>query len=444
MMTDESVPANVAIHVLDGMSKEDKQELLTRAEQDITPFLEGVKPIIEAVRRDGDGAVVRFAKQFDEADIAPAGIAASENDFDEAFSSLDTDLIKTLEYAADNIRRFHEAQRPQEMWMKEIRPGVLVGERSTPIESAALCSPRGKGSFPSVTLMTSIPAVVAGVKRPIILTPPGPDGKIDPGTLVAARIAGIGKVYKAGGAVAVAAAAFGTETIPRCLKIEGPGSPWVVAAKRLLAGEIASTVRAGPTESILLADVTADAWVAALDLLIEAEHGADSSVFLVTWVPELAREVQSLVPQLLAKMSAGRAKFASKVLGGRSGGIVLASSADQAIDFINDYAPEHLQVLSKNPFDYLSRIHNAAEILLGEHVPSSIANYVMGPNAVLPTSGAAKFGSPLGVHDFMKTTSIGHLTAAGFDELSAHAYRFAKYEGFDAHANAVSALRRRN
>jgi histidinol dehydrogenase len=441
-MPEESLPVMpIALHVLNDLSPKERDLLLTRTEDDLDRFLGGAAPIIEAVRCGGDAALVRFAREFDKAELDEDGIAASRADFDDAFAALHPDLIRTLEYAADNIRRYHEAQRPGDMWMKEIRPGVMVGERFSPIDSAALYSPRGKGSFPSITLMTAIPAVVAGVPVPIVLTPAGPDGRIDAATLVAARIAGVERVYKAGGATAVAAAAFGTQTVPRCCKFEGPGSPWVVAAKRLLQGRIASRVQAGPSESIVLADETADPRIAALDLLIEAEHGADSSAFLVTWSREVAEAARAAVPELWREMGKQRIAFSSAVLRGTSGGIVLARSPQQAYDFINDYAPEHLQVLSKAPFEHLVYIRNASEILLGEHAPGSIANYVMGPNAVLPTAGAARFSSPLGVHDFLKSSSVGHITATGYREMAPHTHRFARYEGFDAHANAVSDLR---
>ncbi len=441
-MTELKPPAgDIVLHELNAMSEKRRSALLTRTEDDLDRFIEGAAPIVEAVRLNGDDAIKHYATAFDDADLEKHGIAASAAEFDAAFDALEPDLIRTIEYAADNIRRFHEAQRPEAMWLKEIQPGVLVGERFTPIDSAAVYTPRGKGSFPSVTLMTAIPAVVAGVPTPIVLTPPGPDGKVDAATLAAARIAGVDRVYKAGGAVAVAAAAFGTKTVPRCLKFEGPGSPWIVAAKRLLQGKIASRVPAGPSESIVLADGTVEAGTVALDLLIEAEHGADSSAFLVTWSRDLAESVRQKIPQFLTMMDARRAGFAKSVLSGAEGGIVLADSPQQAYEFVNAYAPEHLQILSETPFDHMPHIRNAAEILLGRHAPGSIANYVMGPNAVLPTAGAARYASPLGVHDFLKSSSIGHVTAEGYSSMAPYTKRFAEYEGFDAHANAVSELR---
>ena len=391
MKTEQAAP--IAVHALSAMSKAEIAKLHIRTEGDLSAFLDGVKPIIDTVRQDGDAALVRYARQFDKAELTESTVEASKAEFDRAFDSLDSDLIETLEYAADNIRRFHEEQMPKDMWMKEIRPGVLVGERYNAIDSAALYSPRGKGSFPSVTLMTTIPAVVAGVREPIVITPPAPDGTVDAATLVAARLAGVERVFKAGGAVAVAAAAFGTQSVPKCQKIEGPGSLWVVAAKRLLSGEIASHVRAGPTESVLLVDETANPRTAALDLLIEAEHGPDSSVFLVTPSADIAKAVIDAAPEFYQHMDSKRVEYASTVLSGNNGGVVITRDMEEAYRFVNDYAPEHLQVLSKNPFDHLAHIRNASEILLGENRPSSIANYVMGPNAVLPTSGAARFGS---------------------------------------------------
>lgn len=432
----------VSLHDLSQLTNTERELLLSRAEDDLDPFIDGVRPIIDAVRTEGDEALARYARQFDGAtSLSADSIAASKADIDKAFDKIDRALIDTLEYSADNIRRFHEAQRPPEMWMKEIRPGVLVGERATPIDSVACYSPRGKGSFPSVTLMTAIPASVAGVPQPIILTPPGPDGEVDPATLVAARLAGVEQVFKAGGALAVAAAAYGTATVPRCFKIVGPGNPWLVAAKRVLVGRIDPGLPAGPSETIILADESANPFIAALDMTIESEHGPDSSSFLVTWDRQLAEAIRKAIPQYWDKQNSTLAGYSSTVLSGQRGGIVLAANAVEAYAFINDYAPEHCQVLSKTPYEHLAHIRNASEILLGEHAAGSIANYMMGPNCVLPTSAAARTHSPLGVHDFMKTCSVAHMTATGYAEMAPHTHRFATYEGFDGHANAVSELR---
>jgi len=431
----------IALYDYDKLSQIERAALLRRTEDDLSDYIEKVAPVIEEVRLKGDEAIAHFVKKFDGAEIDPAQILATEAEFDAAFDALDDEFIEVLRYAADNIRRFHEMQKPQDIWWTEIRPGVKVGERATPLDTVALYSPRGKGSFPSVTLMTAIPAVVAGVRQPVILTPPGPNGEIDPATLVAARLSGVEMVGRAGGPLAVAAAAFGTASIPKCLKIEGPGSPWFVAAKKILADEIGSRLPAGPSEVIVLADDTVPAKLAALDILIESEHGADSSGFLVTWSEELAHEARRLIPEFYQHMSDERIDYASAVLAGPRGGIVLTKTKEQAYQFINDYAPEHCQILSQDAESHLPFITNASEILLGEYAAGSLANYMMGPNCVLPTSGAAHIHSPLGVMDFMKMSSVGKVDAQGFAEMAPKTEIFATYEGFDAHANAVSSLR---
>ncbi|MEM8552409.1 MAG: histidinol dehydrogenase [Pseudomonadota bacterium] len=432
---------NVSVHILKDLSQDARAALLERAETDLAPFLAKVAPIIDAVRTEGDAALARFAQQFDKSPVAESAIASTPADFDAAFEEVDKEMIAVLEMAVDNVRRFHEAQMPQELWMKEMAPGVYCGERSSPIPSVACYVPRGKGSFPSVVNMTAVPAVVAGVPQPIIVTPPGPDGKVDAATLVAARLAGVEEVYKCGGAQAVAAVAYGTDTVPRCAKIVGPGSPWVVAAKRLLADRIDPGPPAGPSESIVLADETANGRVAALDLLNESEHGPDSSAYLVTNSRAVADAVLSAIPHYWARMGEERTGYSQAVLCGPRGGVILCETMDDAIKFTNDYAPEHLQVHSKSPYDYLSALKNAGEILLGEHSAICLGNYALGPNAVLPTNAAAMTRSPLGVHDYLKLTSIAHVTKSGYERLAPKVHRFATYEGFDAHANAVSPLR---
>jgi histidinol dehydrogenase len=290
-------------------------------------------------------------------------------------------------------------------------------------------------------MMTAVPGVVAKVPNLAIFTPPGPDGKVDAATLVAARIAGVETVYKCGGAQAVAAAAFGTETIAKAQKIVGPGSPWVVAAKRLLAGIIDPGLPAGPSEVMILADDTVSGRLAAMDLLIEAEHGPDSSAWLVTPSERVIEEALAALPELWGKMTEQRVEFSRTVLTGASGGIVLARDMDDACAFVNDYAPEHLEILSTKPFDYLGDITEASEILLGTHTPVSIANFALGPNAVLPTSKGANTYGPLSVTDFIRRSSIGYVTEKGYPEMAQAAKTLAEYEGFSSHANAVSDLR---
>ena len=371
----------------------------------------------------------------------PIACMATPEEFDAAFATLEPEVREAIAFAVESIRAFHEVQKPEAMWLKEIRPGVFAGERTTPIPSVACYVPRGKGAFPSVMMMTTIPAVIAGVPEIAVLTPPTPDGGIDAASLVAARMAGVERVYRCGGAVAVAAAAFGTRAIPRCVKIVGPGSPWVVAAKKLLADRIDTGLPAGPSESIVLADGSANGRIAALDLLVEAEHGPDSSAFLVTDSRAVAEAARAAIPDYWQHMGAERVGYTQAVLGGPRGGIVLAADMDQAIAFANDYAPEHLAVLSDEPLQYLGQLKHAGEILLGENSVITLGNYLIGPNCVLPTGGHARSWSPLSVHDFMKRTSIAQVTRAGYRVLAPYAHTLATYEGFDAHANAVSPLR---
>lgn len=433
----------VGFYELMNLSDEERKALMTRTEGDLSEFLEAVKPIIAAVREEGDSALARFAWELDKASVAADAIKVRSEEFEQALDSFDPEVTESIQFAADGIRMFHEAQMPERMRMTEVRPGVFCGERFIPIPSVACYVPRGKGAFPSVFLMTATPAVVAGVPRISILTPPGPDGRVDAATLVAARLVGVENVYRCGGAQAVAAAAYGTEAVPKADKIIGPGSPWVVAAKRLLADVIDPGTPAGPSESIVLADDTANGPIAALDLIIESEHGPDSSAFLVTNSRRVADEARSAIPQYWQSLGKMRLGFSTAVLGGPRGGIVLAPDMNAAVDFVNDYAPEHLAIHSRDPFSYLSRITNAGEILLGENTPISIGNYVLGPNAVLPTCGAARIHSPLSVYDFLKISSVGYVTAAAYDQLAQHAHRLAVYEGFDGHALAVSDIRKK-
>jgi histidinol dehydrogenase len=430
-------------HHLSELSPTQRKALLTRTETDLSSFTEKVMPIMAAVQKDGDAALARFARQFDKAPVDAASIAATDEDFARAEITVQPVMHEAMAFAADSIIRFHQAQVPDKQWMMEVRPGVFAGDRTTPIASVACYVPRGKGCFPSSVLMTAIPATVAGVDNICIITPPGPDGQIDDATLLAARLAGVRKVYKAGGAQAIAAVTFGTQTISPVRKIVGPGSPWVAAAKRLVADRVDVGTPAGPSETIVLADGTSSGRLAALDLLIETEHGPDSSGYLVTWDETVARDALAAFDDFYKDMGQQRVDYAQAVLAGPLGGVILARDEDDALSFINAYAPEHLQILSKEPRRYLDRIQHAGEILLGEHAPSTLANFVVGPSHVLPTGGWAQTGSALSVHDFLKRTSIVDVTKQGYALLAPHAKAFADYEGFDAHGNAVSSLRDR-
>ncbi len=434
---------DVSFHDLSTLDETGRAALLRRSETDLSGFIDKVGPIIEAVRTEGDAALVRFAREFDKAEIDIDGIKATEAEFDAAFDMLEPEVMEAIKFGIDNIRRFHEEQKPEAMWLKEMRPGAYAGDRFTPIRSVALYIPRGKGAFPSVTMMTAVPAVVAGVPELAIVTPPASDGSVDAATLAAARLAGVKTVYKVGGAQAVAAVTYGTETIRPALKIVGPGSPWVVAAKRLLGGVIDPGVPAGPSEAVIFVDDTVKGGLAALDLLIEAEHGPDSSAYLVTHSRRVAEEALAALPEHWARMTEQRVAFSKAVLTGKCGGIVLTQSVEDSYRFVNDYAPEHLEILSTDPFAHLGHITEAAEILMGPHTPVSIGNFGLGPNAVLPTSRWARTYGPLSVTDFVKRSSIGYVTASAYPEFATHARTLARYEGFSSHEHAVSDIRKK-
>lgn len=434
--------SSVSFHELSNVSDAAYKALLRRSETDLSGFLEKVDPIIAAVRTEGDAALARFGRELDGAKgLSEGNLKATEAEFDAAFDAVDKEVIEAIEHGIDNIRSFHEEQKPEPMWFKEIKPGAFAGDRYTPIRSVALYVPRGKGAFPSVTMMTAVPGVVAQVPDLVIFTPPTQDGGVDAATLVAARLAGVETVYKAGGAQAVAAAAFGTQTIKPALKIVGPGSPWVVAAKRRLSDVIDPGLPAGPSEAIIFADESVHGGLAALDLLIEAEHGPDSSAYLVTHSRRVAEEALAALPEHWAQMTDQRRDFSRTVLMGEQGGIVLTSSLEESYKFINDYAPEHLELLSTEPFEHLGHITEAAEILMGPHTPVCIGNFGLGPNAVLPTSQGARTYGPLSVHDFVKCSSIGYVTKPAYPQMAKHARVLAHYEGFSSHENAVSSMR---
>ncbi|PBB85309.1 MULTISPECIES: histidinol dehydrogenase [unclassified Mesorhizobium] len=432
---------DVSFHDLSALGADERASLLKRAETDLSVFAEKVRPIIQAVKDEGDAALLRFAKELDKAKISDGNLKVSEAEFDAAFDKVEKDVIESIRFGIGNIRHFHEEQRPETMWLKEVRPGAYAGDRYTPIASVALYVPRGKGAFPSVTMMTSVPAVIAGVPQIAIVTPPTADGSVDAATLVAARLAGVDTVYKCGGAQAVAAVAYGTETVKPAVKIVGPGSPWVVAAKNLLSSVIDTGLPAGPSEAIIFADDSVDGGLAALDLLIEAEHGPDSSAYLVTHSRKVAETALAALPGHWSRMTEQRVEFSRAVLTGKRGGIVLTASLEDSYRFINDYAPEHLEILSREPFAHLGQITEAAEILMGPHTPVTLANFVLGPNAVLPTSRWARTYGPLSVTDFLKRSSVGYVTSAAYPELAKHARRLARYEGFSSHENAVSEIR---
>lgn len=419
------------------MSQSDLENLMKRSETDIEELFNTVTPIINSVKEKGDMGLIELNKKLDNTDMTPSQLRATEDEFSVARKRLPEDIKRAIEKSARNIRIYHEAQKPEETWFKEIEPGVMAGEKITPIHSVGLYVPRGKGSFPSVMLMLGIPAKIANVPKIIVCTPPKPDGSADDATLFAAEVCGIQEVYKVGGAQAIAAMAFGTETIPKVHKTIGPGNSYVSAAKRLLYSKIDVGPPAGPSESIIFCDEHADPELAALDLLIEAEHGPDSTVLLVTHASKLADHVRKILPKLIDDLPEPRKKFCKTVFS-NYGGIVLTSSLEDSISFINAFAPEHLEVLVENPFFILNKITNAGEILLGPYSPITIGNFSLGVNAILPTGGFAKTFSCVTIFDFLKRTSIGYLSREGYQNAKDVASRLAQYEGFPAHTNAIT------
>lgn len=418
------------------LDEKGRKALLGRCMQDIGALEENIRKVVEDVKNNGDAAVARYTKQFDGAVVKPSNFKAGKKDFDAAEKKLPAKIKKAIEKAAENVRKYHEKQMPEPLWLTEVEAGVFAGEKITPVASCGLYVPRGKGSFPSVMIMLGAPAVVAGVEKIVAVTPPGPDGTFDDATLVAARVCGVTEVYRVGGAQAVAALAFGTKHVPKVDKIIGPGSGYVTAAKRLLYGQVDVGLPAGPSESIILADEKADPEIVAQDLLIEAEHGPDSAALLVTHSKALIKKVDAMLPKLIAALPEPRRTFCDTGMN-RYGGAVLTSSLEQSIEFVNEFAPEHLEVLTQSPFDALLQLKNAGEILLGEHTPITLGNFCLGVDAILPTGAAARSFSGVTVFDFLKRTSIGYATKQGFDALSETAKILADYEGFPAHARAV-------
>lgn len=412
--------------------------LMRRAEQDISDLLPLAQGMIDRVRAEGDAAVVEFTRKLDAPNYDHTMLRATKADFAAARQELSADVIAAIEQAHDNIRRFHEEQMPEPMWFTELQPGVMAGEKVTPVTSAGLYVPRGKGAFPSVMLMLATPAKVAGVERIVVVTPPTPDGKADAASLVAAEICGVDEVYAVGGIQAVAALAFGTETLPKVAKIVGPGSSYVTAAKRLLYGTVDVGLPAGPSESIILCDENVDPRLAALDLLVEAEHGQESAALLVTHSEAVAQGALAALPGYIAALPEWRQNFVNNVLT-NYGGVVLTNSLEESIQFVNDYAPEHLEVLVDDPFLVLPKLRNAGEILLGHYTPIPTANYCLGLNAILPTGGFARSFSSVSVWDFLKRSGVGYLSREGYQRLQGITATLADYEGFPAHAQSIRA-----
>ncbi|GER88407.1 histidinol dehydrogenase [Dictyobacter vulcani] len=430
----------VHFYELASLDRMQRARLLRRAEVAIDDLLDYVRPIVHAVRDRGDAALLEYMERFDHVQLSADKLRVTRAEIDHAHDVLDKDVHQAIKHAIQNVRSFHERQMPHEQWFTQMAPGVMAGEKITPITSVGLYVPRGKGAFPSVMYMLATPASIAGVPRIVVCTPPAPNGDVDPASLVAADLCGVHEIYRIGGAQAIAALAYGTETIQRVHKVTGPGNPYVSAAKRLLYGTLDVGLPAGPSESILLADDSADPELVARDLLVEAEHGPDSSSLLVTDSRALIEAVQKLLPAKIAALPEPRQTFCRTGFESEkgTGGLILTTDMTEAIAFTNEYAPEHLEVHVREPFALLPELKNAGEILLGSHTPTPLGNYSLGTNAILPTGGFAHTFSCTSVFDFLKRTGLGYVTREGYAQLSETTRTLAEFEGFPSHAQAVT------
>lgn len=427
----------VRILKLAKMTPAELSSLKKRAELDINNALSIAQEVIDKIRANGDAGVIEYVRKFDYQGATVENIKVTEAEFAAARETIAPEIKEAIEQAFANITKVHEGQMPEEIKLAEVDKGIFAGEKVTPIASAGLYVPRGKGAFPSVMLMLTIPAKVAGVKKVIVCTPPDKDGNVEPASLVAAEMAGVKDVYKLGGIQAIASMAIGTETIPKIDKITGPCNVYGSAAKRLLFGTVDVGLPAGPSESIILADEHTDPQLAALDLLVEAEHGPESAALLVTHSESVAVKAAEFASEYIKKLPEWRQEFCQKGLSSY-GGVLLTSSLEESIAFVNEYAPEHLEVLVKEPMAVLGDIENAGEILLGSYTPIPTANYCLGVNAILPTGGFARSYSAVSVFDFLKRSGIGYLTPEGFEKLKKTTETLATYEGFPAHAMAIA------
>jgi histidinol dehydrogenase len=390
-----------------------------------------VKTILDAVERAGDKAVLRFTRQFDKVTFAPDQMKVTPEEIKEAYYHIRKEEGDALRFAAQRIEAFHERQRTK-TWMYQDGSATL-GQVVTPIDAVGMYVPGGKAVYPSTVLMNAIPAKVAGVQRIVMCTPPQKGG-INPYLLVAADIAGVTEMYRIGGVQAIGALAFGTQTVPRVDKIVGPGNIYVATAKRMLYGTVGIDMVAGPSELLVMADERAKPAHVAADLLCEAEHDEEAQVWLVTTSASLAKEAVDLVERQLKGLQ--REKIASKSVGRHFVAFVVAT-IDEAIDVANEIAAEHLTLSVDEPFDYLERIRHAGALFLGRYTPPSVADYIAGPNHVLPTGATARFFSALSVHDYTKISNIVHYTKEELSKVKDHLVRLAQIEGFDAHAKSA-------
>ena len=392
-----------------------------------------VAEIVNDVREKGDEAVFAYTKKFDKWEIQTDNIRVTEEEIEEALAGAEKEFVEVMKRSAANIADFHKKQL-RNSWIDTKPDGSILGQRILPIAVSGVYVPGGKAAYPSSLLMNVIPAKVAGVKRIIMTTPAGADGKVNPGTLVAASIAGVDEIYKVGGAQAIAAMAFGTESIPKVDKITGPGNIFVALAKKACFGYVSIDSIAGPSEILVIADETAKPRYVAADLLSQAEHDELASAILITTSRKLAEEVDEQIDDFLKELS--RSEIIRKSLE-QYGYILLADSMEDAISAANAIASEHLEILTKNPYDVMTRIENAGAIFLGEYSSEPLGDYYAGPNHILPTNGTARFFSPLNVDDFMKKTSIISYSREALERAHKDIELFAEKEGLTAHANSV-------
>lgn len=408
-------------------------DLLKRSPNNYGQYETVVADIIAQVREKGDEAVFALTSKFDHCEITTDTLKVTKEEIEEAYAQVGSDFVDVMQKSAENIRLFHEKQL-RSSWFDPRPDGTILGMKMLPIATAGVYVPGGKAAYPSSVLMNVIPAKVAGVERIIMLTPPGADGKVNPGTLAAANIAGVDEIYKAGGAQAIAAMAFGTESIPKVDKITGPGNIFVALAKKACFGYVSIDSIAGPSEILVIADETANPRYVAADLLSQAEHDELASAILITTSESTAAKVSEEIDGFLSSLS--RSDTIRKSFD-NYGYILIADSLDSAIDTANEIASEHLEILTKDPYSVMTKIRNAGAIFLGEYSSEPLGDYFAGPNHVLPTNGTAKFFSPLNVDDFMKKTSIISYSREALEKVHKDIELFAEREGLTAHANSI-------
>ena len=409
------------------------EDLLQRSPNHYGQYESAVAEIIETVKKGGDEALFSYTEKFDHCKMDASHIRVTREESDEAYQKVDADFVEVMKKSAANIRAFHEKQL-RNSWFDPKPDGTILGMKILPIAIAGVYVPGGKAAYPSSVLMNVLPAKVAGVERIIMTTPPGADGKVNPGTLVAAHIAGVDEIYKVGGAQAIAAMAFGTQSIPKVDKITGPGNIFVALAKKACFGYVSIDSIAGPSEILVIADETANPRYVAADLLSQAEHDELASAILITTSKTLADQVSVEVDRFVASLS--RREIIEKSLN-NYGYILLVDSLDEAADTANEIASEHLEILTKDPFAMMTKIRNAGAIFLGEYSSEPLGDYFAGPNHVLPTNGTARFFSPLNVDDFLKKTSIISYSRPALEKIHQDIECFAENEGLTAHANSI-------